>query len=80
MMRGRPLGRGVVFPGRSASSPCWQGVGGGFEGERDSTSVSAIPNLSNLRLLLARFALVGKGCSPCSEHPSATSIAAQQNR
>ena len=34
----------------------------------------------NLRLLLSRFALVGKGRSPCSEHPSATSIAAQQNR
>ena len=34
----------------------------------------------NLRLLLARFALVGKGRSPCSEPPSATSIAAQQNR
>ena len=35
---------------------------------------------SNLRLLLSRFALVGKGRSPCSEHPRATSIAAQQNR
>ena len=34
----------------------------------------------NLRLLLARFALVGKGSPPCSGHPSATSIAAQQNR
>ena len=36
--------------------------------------------LSNLRLLLSRFELVGKGRSPCSEHPRATSIAAQQNR
>ena len=34
----------------------------------------------NLRLLLSRFELVGKGRSPCSEHPRATSIAAQQNR
>ena len=34
----------------------------------------------NLRLLLARFALVGKGRPPCSGHPRATSIAAQQNR
>ena len=34
----------------------------------------------NLRLLLARFALVGEGRSPCSEHPRTTSIAAQQNR
>lgn len=33
-----------------------------------------------MRLLLSRFELVGKGRSPCSEHPSATSIAAQQNR
>jgi len=36
--------------------------------------------LPNMRLLLSRFALVGKGRSPCSEPPSATSIAAQQNR
>ena len=36
--------------------------------------------LPNLRLLLSRFELVGKGRSPCSEPPSATSIAAQQNR
>ena len=35
---------------------------------------------SNLRLLLTRFALVGKGRPPCSGHPHATSIAAQQNR
>ena len=35
---------------------------------------------SNLRLLLARFALVGKEYSPCGSHSSATSIAAQQNR
>ena len=34
----------------------------------------------NLRLLLSRFTLVRKGRSPCSEPPSATSIAAQQNR
>ena len=34
----------------------------------------------NLRLLLTRFELVGKGRSPCSEPPRATSIAAQQNR
>ena len=36
--------------------------------------------LSNLRLLLSRFALVGKEHSPCSECSRATSIAAQQNR
>ena len=35
---------------------------------------------SNLRLLLTRFNMVGKGSPPCSGHPSATSIAAQQNR
>ena len=36
--------------------------------------------LPNLRLLLSRFEMVGKGRSPCSEHPRSTSIAAQQNR
>ena len=35
--------------------------------------------LSNMRLLLSRSALVGKGRPSCSEHPRATSIAAQQN-
>jgi len=35
---------------------------------------------SNMRLLLSRFALVGKEHSPCGSHSSATSIAAQQNR
>ena len=34
----------------------------------------------NLRLLLTRFELVGKGRSPCSERPRSTTIAAQQNR
>ena len=35
---------------------------------------------SNMRLLLSRFALVGKERSPCGSRSSATSIAAQQNR
>ena len=34
----------------------------------------------NLRLLLSRFALVGKEHSPCGSHSRSTSIAAQQNR
>ena len=38
------------------------------------------PETPNLRLLLSRFALVGKEHSPCSERSRATSIAAQQNR
>ena len=38
------------------------------------------PGLSNLRLLLSRFTLVGKERSPCSERSRSTSIAAQQNR
>ena len=33
-----------------------------------------------MRLLLTRFESVGKGRSPCSEPPRATSIAAQQDR
>ena len=35
---------------------------------------------SNMRLLLSRFALVGKEHSPCGSHSRSTSIAAQQNR
>ena len=36
--------------------------------------------LSNRRLLLARLELVGKGYSPCSSHPRAAIVAAQQKR
>ena len=36
--------------------------------------------LSNLRLLLSRFELVGKEHSPCGSRSRSTSIAAQQNR
>ena len=45
-----------------------------------STTGQGRRGLQNMRLLLTRFGLVGKGRSPCSDHPSATSIAAQQNR
>ena len=36
--------------------------------------------LSNLRLLLSRFEMVGKEHSPRGSHSRSTSIAAQQNR
>ena len=39
-----------------------------------------VTELSNMRLLLSRFALVGKEHSPCGSHSRSTSIAAQQNR
>ena len=33
----------------------------------------------NMRLLVTRSKLIGKGRSPCSEHPRATSIAAAES-
>ena len=42
-------------------------------------SAVSIRSLPNMPLLLSRFASIASGCSPCSEHPPVTIVAAQQN-